>query len=126
MKRIQMRTKPRIISCLRHPYTTRQALATLLDFWHLDRETPIVLLTIPNQADAFTRNIRVALSKERQKYDSDAKIHYGFTQSTPFAYTEADHRGEAVVLRFRMTEKQKIRNQVADFRDIGGNFADLA
>jgi hypothetical protein len=45
-------------------------------------------------------------------------------QSDPFPYTDSGIRGEAVVLHRRITELQKIRNQLSDFNDvpIGNSF----
>ncbi len=116
--------RPRTLSLFRHPFTTRQALGSLLDLWRENQELPVILITEAGSAERFTRSIRVALSKERKKYPKDSPVHYGFVQSDPFPYTDSGIRGEAVVLHRRITELQKIRNQLSDFNDvpIGNSF----
>lgn len=111
-----MSLRQRKISLFAHPLTTRQALSNLLDMWRQNRDLPIAVVGPRGEMERFTKSIRVTLSKERAK--QGAKAHYGFTQSDPFPYTEAGIKGEAVILRFRLTELQTIRNNLDAFDNV--------
>lgn len=113
----------RIINTIRHPYSTRQALDAVLTHWRADRDLPVAIITGAGLAPRFVESMRVTLSKERKKHPKDAPIHYGFTQSEPFPYTDGGVRGEAVILRHRVTPLQAIRNQMSDYSDLVQQFS---
>lgn len=101
----------RQINCLRHPMTSRQALSMLLDFWKLSRGTPVVLITHTGQAATMVKLIRATLSKERQGLRKQgASVNYGFKCSDVFPFTDEGVRGEAIVISWRLTRLQHMRN----------------
>lgn len=100
--------RSRKINYLRHPLSARQALAIALECWAESRLLPVLLITPQGQSEDVVRNIRVILSKERGKA-SEAEA-YGFVISSTFPYTDAGVTGEAVVLEWRLTPLQNLRN----------------
>lgn len=106
---------PRNINYLRHVIYAKQALGILLNCWKEDRHLPVILVTPRNKAVDIAKTIRVILAKERSKLPRDNRAHYGFTLSEPFAYTDNGVRGEAVVIRWRITAIQRLRNTFNEF-----------
>lgn len=105
----------RIISTIRHPYSSKQILSRILALWSENRHHPIIIVarSVPSDdVKTVVKNIRVALSKERSKQGKPQGTNYGFTQSTPFPFTEDGQTGEAVVIRWRVTSLQNLRNLV--------------
>lgn len=103
----------RIISTIRHPYTSKQILHQMLALWTANRYQPILLVARQGgEIESVVRSIRVALSKERSKQGRPQGTNYGFTQSTSFPFTEEGQTGEAVALRWRITQLQNLRNAV--------------
>lgn len=100
--------RDRRINYLRHPLSARQALAIALECWGESRHLPILLITPTGQSEDAIKNIRVILSKERKKV-KDADL-YGFIVSSTFPWTENGVTGEAVVLEWRITMLQNMRN----------------
>jgi len=98
----------RQINYLRHPLSAKQALSIALDCWGESRAMPVLLITPKGQAMDVAKNIRVILSKER--YKTGQKAYYGFTLGEPFPWTEGEVTGEAIVLNWRLTPLQNIRN----------------
>jgi len=105
--------RPRQLNYLRHPITSRQALDMFLECWMESRKLPIMIVSYRGDAEESAKRIRVALSKEKAKISKADRPHYGFTISDPFPYTDGGRRGEAVVIRYRMTSLQHFRN-IAD------------
>lgn len=101
----------RQINCLRHPMTSRQCLSMLLDFWQLSRNLPVVLITKKGQAAILVKLIRATLSKERQELRvRAAPVNYGFKCSEVFPFTDQGVKGEAIVVQWRLTKLQRMRN----------------
>lgn len=105
--------RPRQLNYLRHPITSKQALDTILECWTESRKLPIMLVSYRGDAEESAKRIRVALSKEKAKIAKADRPHYGFTISDPFPYTDGGRKGEAVMIRYRMTSLQHFRN-IAD------------
>lgn len=99
----------RQINLLRHDFSARQALSMALDYWRVSRSLPIALITPAGQAANFAKLIRVALSKERKRVRAKG-ANYGFVTSAAFSYTDGDIKGECIILRWRVTMLQRIRN----------------
>lgn len=101
----------RVISTIRHPYTSRQVLSKILAFWGRNRHHPIIIVAkTEDDVSRVIRNIRVTLSKERQRQRRPQGTHYGFTQSPAFPFTEDGKPGVAVVIRWRVTALQNLHN----------------
>ncbi len=56
------------------------------------------------------KNIRVSFAREKGKLSREDRLAYGFTASAPFPFTDAGVKGEAIVLRWRLTITQNLRN----------------
>lgn len=102
--------RPRQINMLRHGISTRQALNILLECWGDRRDLPVILIMDKNEIPNMIRRLRVTLAKERQKLDRSARVAYGFTVSDRFPYTDGTQRGEAAVIRWRLTPIQNLKN----------------
>ena len=102
--------RKRVISTIRHPYTSKQILAQMLAAWNSNRHAPVLIIAPMGQVNQVVKNIRVTLAKERAKQGKQRGTNYGFTQTDPFPFTEDGVTGEAVVLRWRITALQNIRN----------------
>lgn len=102
--------RQRQINYLRHPMSSRQALSILVDLWR-GKKYPVMLVTRKGQSLETVKHIRVALSKERAVHrGKTTKIHFGFTVSEPFPYTVHGITGEAVIIHWRLTGRQHMRN----------------
>ena len=101
--------RKRQVNYLRHRMSTKQALGFILDRWREDRKTPIVLITQAGYARKFANQIRVTLARERGKIKKDDRPHYGFTMSDPYPYTDGKVKGEAILIRYRKTNYQMLR-----------------
>src|SRR5690348_4148980 len=87
------RTMNRAINFLRHPITSRQALAMLIDHWRSgNTKVPMILITPQRQSIDYAKRIRVIFAKEKAKYPADAQMHYGFVLSEPFPWTEETYQ----------------------------------
>lgn len=104
--------RSRQINFLRHPMSARQALAIALECWKEDRESPIALITPAGESLQVAKTIRVSFARERKKMEHQLRVSYGFTLSQPFPYTDAGVRGEAVIIRWRLTNTQNFRNLI--------------
>lgn len=104
----------RELNFLRHPITSRQALGRLLDFWSQDRSAPVILIAPKGEADNYTRRIRVALSKEKSLIPRNQRSSYGFTSSDPFPCRVEGKMGQAILVHWRLTPGQNMRNVMQD------------
>ena len=99
----------RQVNYLRHRMSTKQALGFILDCWREDHKLPIVLITPAGDAKRFANQIRVTLARERAKVPREQKPFYGFTMSDSFPYTDGAVKAEAILIRYRKTNYQRIR-----------------
>jgi len=104
-------SSPREINYCRHDYSSRQALSILLECWKADRYAPVILIDSYMKTTERIKQIRVALSKERNNQNST--VHYGFATQRPFPWTDPALKGErleALIIAFRVTPLQGLRN----------------
>lgn len=102
------------LNYIRHDMTAKQALAIMLRYWRRDVEQSLILIAPTHMAETYIKNIRVALAKERSKYKRKDRPYYGFTVSEVFPYSEAGIKGEAIIIRWRLTQLQNFRNTLKD------------
>ena len=103
-----MAMRPRQINYLRHQLTARQSLSILLECWRESRSNPVILIAPTGACETVIRSIRVILSKERKA--ASRKSAFGFVISNVFPYTDNGIKGEAVVVYWRLTSLQNLKN----------------